>query len=220
LDAKFKQFIACWIEPIKTAKEAGEKASKIAQSIGFALASFVGICGKWGHVDVNWIKDIISFPAVHNGAMIVAAGIVLRAIFWTPFARNEALKESHAKELQKQDLTIKAAADAKVAAAKGRLVSFGENITKRILIVAQVREYDAGKDDETYNLSIEIVAYITMDLNDDARTVYEEGCDPCLIGMFNGTRWEIDKQKVTKLLNRRLRNIRQLLDNIDKYLRP
>ena len=85
-------------------------------------------------------------------------------------------------------------------------------------------DYNPQKDDVLWNTNNAAIAYIVLNLNQDAGKVYDEGVaeiNSCSVRApgVGSTRYKDDYNVVLARFNRRLLNIKRIVDEIEKYIK-
>ncbi len=107
-----------------------------------------------------------------------------------------------------------------------KLTEFATIFFQRINSIKAISpvNYNPQKDDALWNANDAAIAYIVLNLNQDAGKVYDEGVAE--INSYSvrqpgvgSTRYEDDYNVVLARFNRRLVNIKRIVDEIEKYLK-
>ena len=113
----------------------------------------------------------------------------------------------------------------KLEKAVEKLTEFSTIIFQRINSIKAIQptNYNPQKDDALWNANDAAIAYIVLNLNQDAAKTYDEGVAE--INSYSvrqtgvgSTRYEDDYNVVLARFNRRLVNIKRIVDEIEKYV--
>jgi len=107
-----------------------------------------------------------------------------------------------------------------------KLTDFSTCFLQRINDIKAITpaDYNPQKDDVLWNTNNAAIAYIVLNLNQDAGKVYDEGVaeiNSCSVRSpgVGSTRYEDDYNIVLARFNRRLLNIKRIVDEIEKYIK-
>lgn len=103
-----------------------------------------------------------------------------------------------------------------------KLTEFSTVFFQRICSIKAIpaAQYDQNKDDELWNTNAAAIAYIRLNLNDAACKVYDDGqVEIDALPASGQTRSEDDKNVVLAKFNRRLLNLKRIVDDIENYIK-
>lgn len=107
-----------------------------------------------------------------------------------------------------------------------KLTGFSTIFFQRINSIKAISpaDYNSQKDDALWNANDAAIAYIVLNLNQDAGKVYDDGVAEINSSSVRqpgvgSTRYEDDYNVVLARFNRRLLNIKRIVDDIEKYIK-
>ena len=167
-----------------------------------------------GSLPRNW--PVSTEPYFKRAVWVVAVVLTLRAVFWLPFRRHEELKAK-----------LEESKNAKEAKVVEKLTGFGQIILGRISSINGIdpNKYDPNKDDETWNAIADAAAYIVLNLTPEAAQAFDVGIRD-IHGFaiphpgLGSTIYEDRHREVLAKLDRRFRNLKEIMGEIRKYLKP
>ena len=107
-----------------------------------------------------------------------------------------------------------------------KLTEFSTVFFQRICAIRAIpaSEYNPDKDDALWNANCAAIAYIQLNLNDSAGKTYDEGVAEINTysiprSGFGSTRFDDDKNVVLARFNKRILNLKRIVENIDSYIK-